>query len=119
MASKDTVDTYLAAWNEADDAKRKQLLERCWSAGGTYTDPVADVAGPEALAAVIAQFQQQMPGASIQLGGGIDEHHGRLRFPWKLQMADGSTRITGIDVGEVTADGKLQSILGFWDAPAG
>jgi len=54
---------------------------------------------------------------TIVLSGGIDEHHGRIRFPWALKAADGSTPVKGIDVGQLAADGRLASILGFWDAP--
>jgi hypothetical protein len=116
MNAKETVDTYMAAWNETDEAKRKAMLERCWAEDGAYTDPVADIAGREALSATIAGFQAQMPGASIITTSAIDQHHDRVRFGWKLLSPDGETRIEGIDVGQLSADGKLQSIVGFWGA---
>src|SRR5712692_6545413 len=79
MATKETVEAYLAAWNEKDEAKRTKLLDKCWADSGTYTDPMSDVAGREQLAALIGQFHQQMPGAGIALTSAIDEHHGRIR----------------------------------------
>ncbi|MEX0684318.1 MAG: nuclear transport factor 2 family protein [Dehalococcoidia bacterium] len=112
MATKETVEAYLSAWNETDEAKRQQILERCWADSGTYTDPMSDVAGREALAGLIAGFQQQMPGASIALSSAIDEHHGRIRFGWKLDGAP--TPMEGIDVGLLAGDGRLESIVGFW-----
>ena len=120
MATKDTVDTYFGAWCEADPEKRRPLIDKCWSDGGIYVDPMADVAGRDGLEATIAGFHAQMPGASIVLNGPIDEHHGRIRFPWALKAADGSIPIKGIDVGQLAPDGRLASILGFWDnAPGG
>ena len=114
MATKETVEAYIAAWNETDEAKRRALIDRCWAESGTYTDPMADVSGRDALAALIVGFQAQMAGASIELTSGIDEHHGRIRFGWKL--ANGPQPMEGIDVGHVTADGQLASIVGFWGA---
>jgi len=114
MATKETVEAYIAAWNETDEAKRRALIDKCWAENGTYTDPMADVSGRDALATLIVGFQAQMPGATIEITSGIDEHHGRIRFGWKL--ADGSQPMEGIDVGQVTADGQLASIVGFWGA---
>ncbi len=31
--------------------------------------------------------------AVVGVTSGIDEHHGRLRFAWKMQAKDGSTRM--------------------------
>ncbi len=117
MASKETVEAYLAAWNETDEGKQRRLIDKCWADSGTYTDPMADIAGREALVGLISQFHQQMPGGTIALASGLDEHHGHLRFAWKLVLADGSTRLEGIDVGQLAPDGRLQSIVGFWGAP--
>ena len=112
MATKETVEAYMSAWNEPDEAKRRQLLEGCWADNGTYTDPMSDVAGRDALVTLITGFQQQMPGASISLTSAIDEHHGRIRFGWALN--GGPTAMDGIDVGVLAGDGKLASIVGFW-----
>jgi hypothetical protein len=112
VATNEIVEAYMAAWNETDETKRRDLIDASWNEAGTYTDPVADVAGREALAGIIAQFQTQMPGASIDLTTGIDQHHDRIRFGWKLVGAP--QEIEGIDVGVVAADGRLASITGFW-----
>ena len=114
MATKDTIEAYMAAWNEKDEAKRRQLIDKCWADASTYTDPMSDVKGKEALAATIADFQGQMPGASIDIISGIDEHHGRIRFGWKLM--NGPQPLEGIDIGVLSGDGKLASIIGFWGA---
>jgi len=117
MATKDSVNAYMAAWNETDLAQRRALLEKAWADDGRYTDPMSDAQGREALIELISGFQSQMPGATIAMASGIDEHHGRLRFAWKMDGPDGSTRVEGIDVGLLAADGRLQSITGFFGAP--
>lgn len=115
MATKETVEAYIAAWNETDEAKRKELVAKCWAESGTYKDPMSDVAGRDGLVGLISQFQQQMPGAGISIVSGIDEHHGQIRFGWKL--VGGPQELEGIDVGQVTADGQLAAIVGFWGSP--
>jgi SnoaL-like domain len=114
MVTKDTVEAYMAAWNEQDEAKRAKLLDKCWADAGTYTDPMSDVAGREQLAAVVAGFHQQFPGAALAFTSGVDEHHGRIRFGWK--MTGGPQPLEGIDVGRLAGDGRLESIIGFWGA---
>jgi hypothetical protein len=115
MATKDTVEAYIAAWNEQDEGKRLALLDKCWADGATYTDPMSDVSGRDGLIALIDQFHQQMPGAGIAITSGIDEHHGRIRFGWKVTNAP--QQMEGIDVGRLTGDGRLESIVGFWGSP--
>lgn len=114
MATKDTVETYMAAWNETDPAKRRALIDKCWADSGTYTDPMSDVAGRDGLNATIEGFQTQMPGAAITLISSTDEHHGRIRFGWKLE--NGPQPLEGIDIGVINASGQLESIIGFWGA---
>ena len=78
---------YVAAWNEADEAKRRTLLETSWTEQGIYSDPTAD------------------------------EHHGLLQFTWARVGSDGSLIRTGIDFGQVAADGRLLRITGFFGPP--
>ncbi len=113
-ATNEIVQAYMAAWNEHDETERRALLDRAWADDGRYTDTMSDAPGREALVALISQFHQRMPGASIIATSGIDEHHGRLRFTWKMTARDGSTGMEGIDVGQVADDGRLQSITGFF-----
>jgi len=112
--TKETLQAYMDAWNEKDEAKRRALLNKAWADDGRYTDPMSDAHGREALVALIAQFQQQMPGASITATSGVDQHHDHLRFTWKMVAADGSTGIEGIDIGQLAEDGRIQSITGFF-----
>ena len=114
MATKEVVDAYGAAWNEPDEAARRRLLEQAWADDGTYTDPQSDVAGRDALVAHIAAFHEQFQGAQIVPTSGADEHHGKVRFTWRMQGADGSTIMEGIDFGQLAGDGRLGRIVGFF-----
>jgi mannose-6-phosphate isomerase-like protein (cupin superfamily) len=113
----ETVDAYMAAWNETDEGKRRRLLEAAWTDDGTYTDPQSDVAGREALIALIGGMHSRMPGARIDVTSKTDVHHDKLRFAWKFVSGDGSMTIEGIDFGELAEDGRLKKIVGFWGQP--
>lgn len=118
MASAQEIgDAYGAAWNEPDEAERRRLLEQAWADDGTYTDPQADLHGRDALIAHIAGFQEQLKGARIVPTSAVDEHHGKIRFTWKMEGADGSAIMEGIDFGELADDGRLKKIVGFFGPP--
>lgn len=109
-----TIQTYCNAWCEADRAARTSLLDQVWASEGSYTDPLSDVAGRGALNDLIGGFHQQYPGARIVPASGIDQHHGRLRFGWRLLLADGTVAIEGIDFCELSPDGRIARIVGFF-----
>lgn len=117
MNAQETVETYGAAWNETDEAKRRALLEKSWADDGVYTDPQSNAEGRDALVALIGGFQQQLAGATIVPTSGVDEHHGKLRFTWKMLAADGSPVMEGIDFGEFAGDGRIKRIVGFFGPP--
>ena len=114
--TRQVIEAYAAAWCEPDEAVRRRLLERAWTDDGTYTDPLAHVAGREALVQHIGAFHRQAPGARIVRASGIDEHHRLLRFGWQVL---GATQpplagLTGCDIGELADDGPLRRIVGFF-----
>ena len=112
------VTKYMAAWNEADVARRNALLEQCWTDGGIYVDPGVELAGRDALAQHIAKMQAGRPGARLEFMSGVDVHHRVLRFLWRLERADGTFGDTSIDFGEIGPDGRLIKMVGFFGAAA-
>lgn len=115
-----TVDTYLRAWTEPDAARRRGLVEQVWADDGQLIDPPLAAAGHEAISDMAATMQSQFPGHAFQRVSVVDEHHGHFRFSWALVAPDGSVSLGGSDVGEVSADGRLRRITGFFGdlAPA-
>jgi hypothetical protein len=110
----ETVGAYAAAWNEPDISARRQLLEKAWAVGGTYTDPTVHLEGRDALAQHITGFLKSMAGAKIAATSRADVHHGMLRFTWRIVKADGTTLSEGMDFGELDSDGRLRKIVGFF-----
>ncbi|HET8912222.1 MAG TPA: hypothetical protein VFN23_12200 [Ktedonobacteraceae bacterium] len=106
--------TYMSAWSETDDGERRALLEKCWNENGMYTDPTGDFIGREALCQHIGAFLRRYTGHHFLLASGVNQHHGWLRFGWVLIRPDGSKLMEGCDFGAVDANGRLQSIRGFF-----
>lgn len=114
MEPSELISLYTRAWCEPDRELRQQLLDRAWCEDGTYTDPTAHVVGRKELVDHIGEFFDQFPGARIELTSGIDTHHQQLRFAWRMVLADGKVFVEGVDFGELSRDGKLQRIVGFF-----
>ena len=114
-----TVDTYLAMWNETDPTKRAQTIRSAWTDDGHYVDPLMESKGHDALSAMVDGVQAQFPGARFRRTSGVDMHHGLVRFAWELVGDDGTVVAGGIDIGVLADDGRFSRIAGFLgDLPA-
>jgi hypothetical protein len=111
------VERYIDTWNQADPDARRAAVAELWSEGGTYTDPLAAVTGPEAISGLIGAVQGQFPGYAIRLAAGsVDAHHNLARFRWELVAGDAGEPVAiGFDVAVAGDDGRLESVLGFLD----
>jgi hypothetical protein len=109
------VDTYFASWNEADRARRLQLIADSWTDAAHYVDPLNDVSGHDGIADMMEGVRAQFPGATLQRTGAIDLHHDVARFPWSATGTDGALIVQGIDVVVIAPDGKLSALAGFFD----
>ncbi|SFO56202.1 SnoaL-like domain-containing protein [Geodermatophilus obscurus] len=120
-ATTDLADRYLAAWNATDPAGRRALVAEVFAEDVTYTDPLADVAGRDALDATIAAVQARFPGWVFRLAGPADAHHDQVRFTWHLGPEGADAPVAGSDVAVTDGDGRIRTVLGFLDrvpAPA-
>src|SRR5690348_10421014 len=113
------VDRYLAAWNDPDATTRRKAVDDLFAEEVTYVDPMAAVAGREALSSLIGAVQQQFPGHTFAPGGPVDGHHEQVRFTWTLAAGAGDPLVIGFDVAELDADGRIRRVLGFIDKAPG
>lgn len=113
------VDAYLAMWNKDDPARRAELIRAAWTDDARYVDPLLEADGHDGLSAMVDGLHAQFPGHRFRRTSGIDVHHDELRFGWELAAPDGAVTVAGIDVGQLSADGRLRRITGFFgDLPA-
>ncbi len=109
------IDTYCAAWNEADAARRAALLAEVWARGATYTDPTVHATGADELSAHIGGVQRARPGARIVRTSAVDAHHGVARFAWRLVQADGTALPEGLDFAVLNPEQTaIERIVGFF-----
>jgi len=107
---------YLATWNETDPAARRKLIDTYWAADLSYTDPLVEAVGRDALDATLGAVQQQFPGLVFTLGeAGVDAHHRQARFTWNLGPAGGEALVVGFDVLTSDDEGRIATVLGFLD----
>jgi hypothetical protein len=108
------IETYFAAWNEADAAKRLDLIAASFSDEAHYVDPLSDVTGHAGVVEMMEGVRAQFVGASLQRTGDVDAHHDLARFPWSATGADGAVIVAGIDVVVLAADGRISALAGFF-----
>ena len=109
----DIVDAYGAAWNEPDEDRRRQLLEKSVTDDGTLVDAERAIVGRDALVDLIGAFQEQKPWARMEFTSEPEEHHGSLRITWAL-VRNGARVEEGVDFGELAEDGRLRKIVSFF-----
>jgi SnoaL-like domain len=112
---QEIIDRYIAAWNETDAAARRELVGSLWAADGSYTDPLADVRGADAIAGLMGAAQQQFSGLVFTLGGPADANHNQARFTWHLGPDGAEPVVIGFDVVVLDGDGRIASVHGFLD----
>ena len=112
---QDTVQRYIATWNETDPQARRKLMDELWAADASYIDPLAEAHGHDQIDQVIAAVQAQFPDFTFSLAGPVDTHHRQARFSWGLGPAGQEPLVVGFDVAVAGPDGKLTSVLGFLD----
>ncbi|MFE1171113.1 nuclear transport factor 2 family protein [Streptomyces sp. NPDC058773] len=107
---------YFEAWNASGEGALGEAVAAGFGEDVTYTDPLADVAGHDGLAAAIAGVHAQFPGHVFRQLGDVDGHHDVVRFGWELiGVADGSAPVAGFDVVRLGEDGRIRSVVGFLD----
>ena len=115
---EDTIQSYIDTWNETDPARRRAAIRSLYTEDCTYTDPHADLSGPEAIDAFVGQVQERFPGVRFELAGAVDAHHTQVRFTWRAMNGGAGPLAVGTDVALV-ADGRIRRVYGFQDqAPA-
>ena len=108
---------YIAAWNETDAGRRRDVISRTWSEDGSYLDSHREGTGHAAIDAMIGAVQEKFAGYRFRLSSGIEAHHDRVRFSWTA----GGTELAplffaGTDFAVLAPDGRLRAVTGFVDA---
>ena len=106
--------TLLAAWNEHDPSKLRQLVEASLTEDVAFTDPHYQIVGIDAFIEQVSEVRAREVQAKLMPTSGVDMHHDRARYSWVLLRPDG-TRLDGFDAVELDLhQGKIRRIDGFF-----
>lgn len=105
---------YVAAWNEADAARRAALVEAAFTHDIRYRDPVMQGDGHDGVTALIDGVHARFPGFRFAVKGEPDGFGEHVRFSWTLGPDGGDAPIEGTDIG-LLKDGRLSEVTGFLD----
>jgi hypothetical protein len=108
------IDIYCAAWSEPNSIEREHILKTVWAENATYTDPRTHVGGLKELVEHIGRVLAGRPDAKVVRTTVVDSHHGLVRFGWRVVQADGTMLPEGLDFAEISSEGKLLRIAGFF-----
>ncbi len=107
------IDSYIAVWNETDDAKRAELADAALSADLWYRDPMLEADDRDSFSATVKFVQENFPGHVMTRTSEVDAHHDLVRFNWALGVPGDVPVLAGVDVAKYDADGKFHRIIGF------
>ncbi|MFN7976385.1 MAG: SRPBCC family protein [Acidobacteriota bacterium] len=112
----DVVDRYLAAWNEADAGKRRELLASSTVPDVAFADGFGCVRGQDELEGHIAAARMHRPGMTLSRAGDPRQCQGTAVCDWLAAGPDGATAARGTNVLDLAPDGRLARIVGLWSA---
>ena len=111
------VEKYIAAWNERDAARRRELLAKTWTENGSYVDPHRSGTGYDELSAMMKTVHDAFaPPYRFRLKSQVEEYGNRVRFQWEAGgTQDAPLHFVGTDFAILASDGRFQSVSGFVD----
>ncbi len=107
---------YAKIWS-ADRETRQRELQACLAEDATYCDPNGRLSGRAALSDYMGGFQEAFPDGGFRIIEVI-AHDGGSLARWLQYGADGTTLHQGTSFATHDADGRLQTINGFFPIAA-
>ena len=108
-----TVEAWFDLWADPDAASRDRTLSRIALPTLSFRDRYSCIDGIADLVAHIAAAQHFMPGIRMERYGGVRHCQGTVLADYVARSADGTQRAAGTNVFQFSADGRLESVVGF------
>jgi hypothetical protein len=103
----------LDVWNEKNSELVLDRLAAVLSADIIFIDPTITTRGLIEFEANVRGFRAKYPHAVISRTSGVDAHSNMHRYTWQISVR-GKAVLTGLDVSEKNAEGKICKVLGFF-----
>lgn len=107
-------DRWFAVWNEPDAKRRHALFASLVTDDVLFQDAYSCTYGAADLEAHVAGAKVHMPGITLHRDGEARQCQGTVLVGWSAKSADGSLLSKGSSVFELTPDGRLARVVGFW-----
>jgi hypothetical protein len=111
---EELINRYFDSLNETNEKRRRELTKQVWAEKGKFGTPYGEVAGQDAIEALIAGVQKRFTNSIVRRTTKIDGFGNYLRWGFTLSAADGTPILSGIDFA-IIENGKLQLVMGFFD----
>ena len=113
QTAREAIAAYVDAWNTSDPETSRRLVEQAMTEDALMAYPRFEARGWKDILELMAAYKQQVPGVRIELTSSAEEHHGWVRFGWRMHDAAGAVLGEGEDVAELGPDGRFTTVLGF------
>ncbi len=110
----ESIDAWLSAWAEPDEAARRRMLERVAESDVLVRDRFSNLAGLDEVMPHITAAQHHMPGIRLERRGNIRQCQGTVLAEWQAVGADGKPVGSGTNVCQLSPDGRFVSVTGLW-----
>jgi hypothetical protein len=101
-------------WSDARADDRWRELERLAASDISMQDRFSAVQGVEDVRAHLDAVHQHMPGFVLRREGEVQQCQGQVLVNWKAFAKTGEPRGAGTNIFLLGADGRIQSVTGFW-----
>jgi len=111
----ESVDVWLSAWAEPDEAVRRRMLERVAEPDVRVRDRFSALAGLDEVMPHISAALHHMPGIRLERRGDVRQCQGTVLADWQAVGADGRPVGSGTNVCQLSPDGRFTSVTGVWN----
>ena len=109
------VDGWFSAWGDPNDGSSERQLADVAGTAVRFSDRFSAIDGLTELVAHIGAYQKFMPGLRLERRGDVRHCQGTLLVEWAAVGPDGKDTSSGINVFLLGADGRIESVTGFWN----
>ncbi len=108
------VDSWMAAWSNADGTARRTALSGIVAPDVQFMDRFSTVAGLDELQTHLDATHHFMPGLRLERDGAVRQCQGVALADWIARSTDGEERARGTNVFVLNSDGRIESVTGLW-----
>lgn len=109
------VNAWFDVWAETDDAERARKLGAIARPEVQFRDRYGLTDGAADLLPHVAAAQRFMPGVRLAHRGEVQHCQGMLLAGWVAKTADGQEKGRGTSAFVLDAEGRIESVTGFWE----